>query len=340
MSVDVLEKLRRENPVPERMPALPIDSVLARLDSEPPARDQRSLRGSRRARRVLPALPAIASLAVVVAVVAVVLTVGQRSRPTSASSSATTATQPMLPKRVVPGAVDLPHIARENVRDTPLELFQRNPGVVVGPASASQPPETVIPSTVRELGTFAVSGVGQIQYWVADTRQQGICGALRLPDGQWAGLGNGGHDGGQFPACYATRAQTGAGALIIDGFDYLQTTLPSHNGQRWYILYGAVSGNRAPARVLDTFSKRSASLVRDHYFAIALHPVGNDWGDDVHLVAFDAAGRRIATQGKPLPGTLTEKCIGRYDVRRVPIPGTHRTTLEWRCRRYVKVLAK
>lgn len=339
MSVDVLERLRHENPVPGVMPALPIEPVLARLDPEPPAGEQRSLRGSRRARRALPALPAIASLAVVVAVVAGVLSVGRRTHPTSASSSPTTPTKPVLPKRVVPGAVDLPRIARENVRDTPLELFQRNPAVV-GPASASQPPETVIASTVRELGTFTVSGVGRIQYWVADTRQKGVCGALRLPDGEWAGLGDGGHDGGQFPACYATRAQTGAGVLIIDGFDYLQTTLPSHNGQRWYILYGAVSGNRAPARVLDTFSNRSASLVRDHYFAIALHPVGNDWGDDVHLVAFDAAGRRIATQGKPLPGTLTEKCIGRYDVRRVPIPGTHRTTLEWRCRRYVKVLAK
>lgn len=80
------------------------------------------------------------------------------------------------------------------------------------------------------------------------------------------------------PACYPTRRQVGAGALIIDGFDNLQTTVPSHNGQRWYILYGAVSGegDQAPVRVLDTVSKRSASLVRDHYFAIGLHPVGND----------------------------------------------------------------
>jgi hypothetical protein len=153
-------------------------------------------------------------------------------------------------------------------------------------------------------------------------------------------LGNGGRGGGQFPACYPTRSQAGAGALIIDGFDYIQTTVSSDNGQRWYIIYGAVSVNQTPVRVVDTVSKRDASLVRDHYFAIALHPVGNDYGDTIHLEAFDAAGQRIANQGHPLPGTQTVKCVGRYDFRRVPIPNTHRTALEWSCRRYVKVLVK
>jgi hypothetical protein len=204
----------------------------------------------------------------------------------------------------------------------------------------SPPQETVIPSSVHELGTFGVPGVGRIQYWVADTRQHGICGALRLADGDWAGLDNGGRDGGQFPACYPTRRQTGAGALIIDGFDYLQTTVPSHNGQRWYILYGAVSGSGIAVTVRDTWSRRVASLVRDDYFAIALHPIGNDWGDDVHLQAFNATGQRIANQGQALPGTPIEQCIGRFDVRRMPIPGTHRTALTWKCRRYVKALAK
>ena len=304
MSDDVLERLRRENPVPGTMPALPIEPVLERLDKQPPPAGRRSLGGSPAARRAIPALPVVASLAVVVAVAAVVLTVGRHERGTGAASPTATRTSPLVPPRTAHPRFNLVQAARNNVRDAPLELFQRNPAVIGGP-SPSQPRETVIPSTVRELGTFAISGVGRLQYWVADTREHGICGALRLANGNWAGLDNGGRDGGEFPACYPTRRQTGEGVLIIDGFDYLETTVPSDNGQRWYIIYGVVSGNQTPVRVLDTFSKRNASLVRGHYFAIALHPVGNDYGDNVHLVATDAAGRRIATEGKPLPGTPT-----------------------------------
>ncbi|MGN6869619.1 MAG: hypothetical protein ACTHMY_14605 [Solirubrobacteraceae bacterium] len=299
MSDELLDRLRRVNPVPGRMPALPIEPVLARLDSE----THRSLSASRGARRAIRALPAVASVAVVAVVVAVVLTVGGDKRSTATAISPPRPTHPTPPPpRPAGRQVNVTQLARGNVRDTPLELFQRNPGVI-DPSGAAEPRETVIPSTVRQLGTFTVAGVGRIQYWVADTRQHGICGALRLPGGDWAGFSNGGRDGGQFPACYATRRQTGLGALIIDGFDYLQTTVPSHNGQRWYILYGAVSTRGTAVRVRDGFSKREASLVRDRYFAIALHPVGNDYGDDVRLEAFNAAGQRIATQGHPLPGT-------------------------------------
>lgn len=334
MRDDVLERLSRENPVPGKMPGLPIEPLLARIDEEPSPVPKRSLLESRGARRVIRALPLVASLAVVVAVVAVVFTVRGHERSTGART-----TTPSLPTRPAQPRVNPSQAARDNVRDPPLELFRHNPGAI-SPIPTTQWPETVIPSTVRELGTFAVAGVGRIQYWVADTRQHGICGALRLSDGSWAGLGNGGREGGQFRACYPTRQQAGAGALIIDGFDYLQTTVPSDNGQRWYIIYGAVSVNQTPVRVLDAVSKRNASLVRDHYFAIALHPVGNDYGDTIHLEAFDAAGQRIANQGQALPGTLTVKCVGRYDVRRVRIPYTHRTALEWKCRRNVKVLVK
>jgi len=45
MSDDLLEQLRHENPVPERMPALPIEPILARLDNNPgPAGQRRDTR--------------------------------------------------------------------------------------------------------------------------------------------------------------------------------------------------------------------------------------------------------------------------------------------------------
>ena len=198
----------------------------------------------------------------------------------------------------------------------------------------------MIASSVRKLGTFSIAGVGPIQYWVANTKQHGICGALRMSNGQWVGLQNGGRENGSFPGCYPTRAQTGAGVLIIDGFDFTLSSVTGRQGQRWYIIYGAVSGQQNPTRVHDTFSNTNAELVSGHYFAIALHPVGNDYGDDVHLEAFDAAGQRIATQGTALSGTPITKCIDPYNYKRFRIPHTHKYSLTWSCRRYVKALAK
>lgn len=302
MSDDVLEQLRRENPVPERMPALPIEPVLARLDDEA-ATAARSRNRPRGARRLSRALPLALSVAVVVAVVGVVLTLGGHSSSAGPSTSPAASSPP---KQVNPARV-----ARQNARDTPIQLFESpslrsmGAGFSTGPGAPITPyPETVIPSTVRELGTFSPAGVGTVQYWTADTRQHGVCGALRLPDGVWVGLQK--HPAnGSMPGCWPTRNQTGWGALIIDGFDYITSGVIGRQGQRWMLAYGAVSVPQTTTRVRDIHSGTDAAIVSDNHFVIALHPVGNDWGDYVHLKAFDAAGQRIATQGKPLPGTPT-----------------------------------
>jgi hypothetical protein len=230
-------------------------------------------------------------------------------------------------------------VAEQNVRDAPLRLFEHNPDVI-GASPAAKWKQTVIPSTVRMLGTFSVAGVGPVQYWVADTQQHGICGALRMPNDQWVGLQHRGMEDGSFPGCYPTRAQVGAGALIIDGFDFIMSSVTGRQGQRWILTYGAVSTTQTLARVRDAFSGTNASLVSGHYFAIALHPVGNDYGDDVHLEAFDAAGQRIATQGKPVAGSISVRCVGRYNVRHERIPGTHRFALMYSCHRYVRYTVK
>jgi hypothetical protein len=230
-------------------------------------------------------------------------------------------------------------VARRNAHDSPLRLFQRNPDVI-GATPAAEWRQTVIPSTVLKLGTFNLTGVGTIAYWTAQTKQHGICGALGLPDATWVGTQNGGQDGGSLPGCYPSRRQVGAGALTIDGFDFISGAVFGDQGQRWDLIYGKVTAGKAAARVIDTHSGRSASLLRDDYFAIAVHPVGNDWGDSVHLKATDTDGRTIAIQGKPLAGTPTTKCIGRYNVRRERIPGTDRFSLIWSCRKYERVLAK
>lgn len=229
--------------------------------------------------------------------------------------------------------------ALHNVRDGPLQLFERNPNVI-GATPAAKWEQTVIASSVRKLGTFSVAGVGPIQYWVANTKQHGICGALRISNGDWVGLQHEGRAGGNLPGCYPTRAQVGAGALIIDGFDYIESSVTGRQGQRWYIIYGAVSTSQTPSRVRDTFSGASAPLVSGHYFAIAVHPFHNDYGDHVHLEAFSASGQRIASAGKPLPGTPTVKCAGTRHVVHVHIPGTHRSAREIECSHWIHVIAK
>lgn len=80
MSDDVLEQLRRENPVPNRMPALPLEPVLARLDDESSTAAARSGIRPWGPRRLIRALPIALSVAVVLAVVGVVVTVGDHHR--------------------------------------------------------------------------------------------------------------------------------------------------------------------------------------------------------------------------------------------------------------------
>ena len=158
MSDDVLERLRRENPVPERMPAPPIEPVLARLDNEPPTAGERSSTGPRGARRAIRTLPAIASLAVVLAVGAVLLTVGDHGRSASPTTSAvsppaTLRTNPLPPRPAASAHINLFQLARANVRDTPTKLFENNPQVA-GATPAAEDVRIVVGFEWRSIRGF------------------------------------------------------------------------------------------------------------------------------------------------------------------------------------------
>jgi hypothetical protein len=184
-------------------------------------------------------------------------------------------------------------VAHDNAVDTPLRLFENNPGVTNATPAALWH-QTVIASTVRQIETFTLPGVGAVQYWVADTEQHGICTALRLPDGTWAGLQHNGRVGGSMPGCRPTRAQLSRGALGLDGFDHQDSGVIDRSGKPWLLDYGVVTAPGHAARVRDTVSGISAPVVAGKYFVLAVRPVGSDRGDDIRLRAFDASGRTIA----------------------------------------------
>lgn len=152
----------------------------------------------------------------------------------------------------------------------------------------------MIAPTVRQIETFTLPGVGAVQYWVADTEQHGICTALRLPDGTWAGLQHNGRVGGSMPGCRPTRAQLSRGTFGLDDFDHQDSGVIARSGKAWLPDYGVVTAPRHATRVRDTVSGISAPVVAGKYFVLAVRPVGRDRGDDIHLRAFDAAGRTIA----------------------------------------------
>jgi len=192
-------------------------------------------------------------------------------------------------------------VAKNNVLDTPTQVFEANALRRFGPEFSPHKgvpmkpyPETVIPATIREIETFKLAGVGTVQYWVADTKQRGICRGLRLPDGKWAGLQNRGRAGGSMPGCTPTRAQMSGGALGPDPFDDQTSDVRDSSGRPWILVYGIVSTTRGHAtEVRETISGRHAPVV-DGYFALAIRPVGSDY-DGYPLEALDASGHSLGT---------------------------------------------
>lgn len=218
------------------------------------------------------------------------------------------------------GVVSVPSmlgLAQQNLNDSPLALFQKSGPWQGGTMERGKDgkmtlvpfKETVIPPSVRMIATPTVPGVGAVQFWAADTEQHGYCVALRLPDGSWAGLKDFKQVGGSFPGgCRPTRAQVGAGALILSGFDYTDAEVLTNSGQELVLLYGQIVAPGDPTEVRDDASGATSPVIDGKYFMLITYPVhdkdgGTSIADDTHLVALNAAGNVIADEHQPLPGT-------------------------------------
>jgi hypothetical protein len=213
------------------------------------------------------------------------------------------------------GFFNLNKQAKDNVADTPLQLFQAD--------LPAQPPaspqtlwrQTVIPSTVHTIATPTIPGIGTVQYWVADTTQHGICTAIRLPDGSWAGLKNFKQVGGSLVGCRPTRAQLGAGALILSGFDYTYSEVLARDAQKFLLEYGEITAPGHPTRVRDEATGVTAPVIDRKYFLLVIPSAREQFAGsaspvDAHLVALNSSGKLVADEKRALPGPAAPASAG------------------------------
>jgi hypothetical protein len=182
---------------------------------------------------------------------------------------------------------------------SPLALFQANPQHDNG-SIGSLWNQQVLPDSVTEVRTLDLPNVGTVGFFYGDTAQHGWCSALRLPSGHWVGTGKDSLDaGGTVPGCWPTREQVNAAGTapvyVIDGFDYQEGDVDARppGGSFWRIRYGQVTAPGA-VRVTDLVSGRSAPVVHDNLFVLAVpdpYPMAQT---PVHLMAYDDSGRIVA----------------------------------------------
>ena len=178
---------------------------------------------------------------------------------------------------------------------TPRTLFENNP--------QSSFHETVIPSTVRRIDSFQVPGIGAVQYWVAATRQGGLCQAMRLPNSTWGVLGaNLAANAGEVPGCTPTRKQqviaqgNSSTGLLPMAVDERSISLKNRHGDWFGVYYGVVDATGAAA-VRDPANERTAPLIDGRYFVMVV-PLGR-----LRYGTCGSCGnlRAISSSGKTLP---------------------------------------
>ncbi len=153
-------------------------------------------------------------------------------------------------------------------------LFKANPSQVW-----SQSGMAPIASSVINLGSISVPGVGAFQYWGGQTQNGEWCMALKAPDGLWAGVAadaTGQADShynfnGSVPGCgaYSNEPQG-------DGFhwsvDEIGPTIPGNRtatiNSLSAVIFGAIDNPGAASSVINATTGTSAPILNGHYFAL------------------------------------------------------------------------
>jgi hypothetical protein len=183
-----------------------------------------------------------------------------------------------------------------------LELFQTNPqGQDATPKSLWD--QDVAPASVTRAAVLSIPRYGNVEFWYGDAKQGGWCGAIRLPNGKWAGTKESGI-GGTAPGCYPTREQTNAvePVFVINGFDYYEDQIDARDrgGSFWRIYYGILATDIPVATLVDRISGRRAAVQDGKRFAIAIADprpdIEPDSGYALDLVAYDSNGNIIAEE--------------------------------------------
>lgn len=161
----------------------------------------------------------------------------------------------------------------------PVAVFRHN-AQPVGPVGSA--PELVIPASAHVIDQFTIPGVGLVQYWIANTKQHGLCQAFARAHGTWPG--NPAHSPtARFVGdCRPTREQivrqemkdatgqnfTGLAPMSVDE---QSVSVQGTNRRWWVIYYGVVSANGAVA-VKNPRTRQTAPLINGRYFVMLSHP--------------------------------------------------------------------
>jgi hypothetical protein len=162
----------------------------------------------------------------------------------------------------------------------PVAVFRHNAQPVGAVGSAL---ELVIPTSAHVIDRFTIPGVGPVQYWIANTKQHGLCQAFARAHGIWPG--NAAHSPtARFVGdCRPTREQQvhqqmkaaaagqGFTGLLPMSVDEQLVSVQGTDRRWWVIYYGVVSANGAVA-VKNPRTRRTAPLINGRYFVMLSHP--------------------------------------------------------------------
>lgn len=187
----------------------------------------------------------------------------------------------------------------------PVAVF-RHHAQPAGPAGS--PPELVIPASAHVIKQFTIPGVGPVQYWIATTRQHGLCQAFARAQGAWPGNSTSSPTARYVGDCQPTREQLvdqemqGAAGQSFTGLlpmsvDEKSVSVQGTDRRWWVIYYGIVNAHGAVA-VKNPRTHQTARLIDGRYFVMLSHPGRGP--NRTSCVGCDNL-RAINTQGQVLP---------------------------------------